>query len=1444
VPKLPSPFRSLLPVAACCTALVLTVASAVIPLSAGTKERPPLKGSKGRPSQAQPEESADSEESSSLDLPSAGESQRIRLNYLRANWKKVLNDVAKSMDKELVADEIPARPFSRIDRKQHSPEEALRILNRELAGMGQKLVVKGDHLVLISTHQQRMDYSPAVIKGEDERRREAEAREAAESAQEELAQLKKRRPAQAQAVWPPRGRETIEETESESETPRRLANSNRRVRSATVEEEDLEETRPLRKVRRVAAEVDADTAELIETEIRLSNRDAGSIEKSLLKAFKGSTQRVARGPGGLEGFAILAPSEDPGARRVRFKIGIDEERNSILVEATEKETPSIVRLIRALDKLPPGDQGSIRAVPSNKADSRLAKSLQTELDQLVLATRMQDAREAAGDQADEGDQVDDEVPPPAGGRPGGGRAAAGAQQGMPIPQALQGSLKGEVSIEAVPDLNVFIIKGNEKDVETVMSILKEIEKLSEASAPLVRMVPVEHQNSEALATLLTAVYDRISPRQPGRGGQASTSSVALFPVARPNALLIVAPQADLDAILELLEQLDQPSDPTLEYKVFRLKYAVPSQVSDTIKQMYPVGQTATPGQGGTAANNANNSTAVLAPRVVVVPDSRTNSVIVQARPRDMAEVSMLINDLDTLGSDSVNQLRIFPLKNALADELAVTLQQAIIAVLTPARVQAQNQGLGGGGAGGFGGGANQQIQNEDLRDVKSSIIEFLDAEGEDGRAVRSGIISDIRINPDARTNSIVVTAPAESIALIETLIKRLDKPASAVAEIKVFPLSNADASGMVALLEGLFSAQAQRQRAGGGAQGGFGGGLPLAGTDDASSTLIPLRFSVDTRTNSIIAIGGGDALEVVHAVLLSLDSSDVRQRQNRVYALKNSPAADVSLAIQQFLQSRRQIEQQDPALVSAFDQFDREVVVVPEPVGNKLLISATPRYFDDIIQIIRELDQVPKQVIIQALLVEVELTSNDEWGVELGIQDSILFDRSAITELVQVPTTNTSPNGVQTTTQTIVSQSSTPGFNFNNQPLGNNTSPNLNTERVGGQALSSLAVGRVNGDLGYGGLVLAAGSESVSVLLRALAARRRIDVLSRPQVQALDNQLATIQVGQEVPRVDSFTINQNTGNATPIVLPRNVGIILEVIPRISPEGMVVMEVSARKDALNPQGIPLFTNPNGSVITSPIIDTTNAQTSVIVRTGQTIVLGGMITSSNTLEERKVPLLGDIPILGQLFRADFKRTRRTELLIFLTPRIIRNEEEAEMIKEIETQRINFIECQAESIHGPLFGVPGEDFGGFPTSTNVGPMTSPANRSLEMNYTPAVTPESLPDTGRPSRVIPPPPEPDSSLDEPTLAPPAGRSGARRPTVPARATTKLGRTKAESASADPEADEQEYADFELAPVRQVAARAEKSASASRARVRDTTPAAGSGRPQGRRKPPASRDE
>jgi len=133
----------------------------------------------------------------------------------------------------------------------------------------------------------------------------------------------------------------------------------------------------------------------------------------------------------------------------------------------------------------------------------------------------------------------------------------------------------------------------------------------------------------------------------------------------------------------------------------------------------------------------------------------------------------------------------------------------------------------------------------------------------------------------------------------------------------------------------------------------------------------------------------------------------------------------------------------------------------------------------------------------------------------------------------------------------------------------------------------------------------------------------------------------------------------------------------------------VMEVVARKDDLANTGIPLVSSPTGN-ITSPVINTKNALTTIAVPTGQTVILGGMITKNDTVTERKVPLFGDIPILGNAFRYDFKETTRTELLIFLTPRIVHSDEEAELFKEIEMGRLNFIESEAERLHGPLHGV----------------------------------------------------------------------------------------------------------------------------------------------------------
>ena len=157
-------------------------------------------------------------------------------------------------------------------------------------------------------------------------------------------------------------------------------------------------------------------------------------------------------------------------------------------------------------------------------------------------------------------------------------------------------------------------------------------------------------------------------------------------------------------------------------------------------------------------------------------------------------------------------------------------------------------------------------------------------------------------------------------------------------------------------------------------------------------------------------------------------------------------------------------------------QYQSFQIVIPEKTTNSLLIHGTAREIADIQALINRLDRTPSQVIIQALLVEVQLGDSDEFGVELGVQHSVLFDRGLIDNIVSTVTETIEGGGVKTTSQEVLSQRSTPGFNFNNQPLGNNTVAHPSS--VGGQGLSNFGVGRVNGDLSVGGLVLSAGSDS------------------------------------------------------------------------------------------------------------------------------------------------------------------------------------------------------------------------------------------------------------------------------------------------------------------------------------------------------------------------------
>jgi type II secretion system protein D len=511
----------------------------------------------------------------------------------------------------------------------------------------------------------------------------------------------------------------------------------------------------------------------------------------------------------------------------------------------------------------------------------------------------------------------------------------------------------------------------------------------------------------------------------------------------------------------------------------------------------------------------------------------------------------------------------------------------------------------------------------------------------------------------------------------------LDTP-GAVAKIKIFSIKNGDASSLVETLRALIPSANSTTGASVGPQ--------LSSNPDDNS-LLGLRFTVDTRGNNIIAIGSDGDLKIVEALILRLDEAEASKRKSTVYQLKNSPAIDVATAINQFLQSKRIVELAAPGVTNPFDQLEREVVVVPEPVQNKLILSATPRYYDEISQLIQRLDEQPPQVMIQVMIAEILLGNTDEFGIEMGIQDSVLFDRSLLGNLVTTTatTTTSTPAGVVTaTSQDIVAATNEPGFNFNNQPLGNSGSSKAlqNAGTVGGQGLSNFAVGRSNDELGFGGLVLSASSQNVSFLLRALQETRRLEILSRPQVLTLDNQQAFIQVGQRVPRIASTSVNQ-FGVQNQLTL-ENVGLIIGVTPRISPEGNVVMEIDAEKSKLGPEaeGIPIFIAQDGSVVRSPRIDTITAQATVSAADGETIILGGLIARSTRTRHRQVPWLGDIPILKYLFSYDYFDENRTELLIIMTPHIVRNPGDMERLKQAEFARMSWCEADIFAMHGDVF------------------------------------------------------------------------------------------------------------------------------------------------------------
>ncbi len=947
---------------------------------------------------------------------------------------------------------------------------------------------------------------------------------------------------------------------------------------------------------------------------------------------------------------IDLPSVDGKPRQMQ----LDRRTGRLQVSGKDELTRAWLQVARNLDK--PGARAgeATQAVPVKKADPAVVEN---------AIAKVRRAEEAAGDVARTvpvrnpssqprwgGDLVsaifaqqpaaEDDEPDVA--EPGAEdpveRIVGGDMEGGMTVDGEPTGLIGQVQIEFVEGLGVFIVKGQKADVEKVIKLIEQIDAMTGDTQPTILIHPLQNVNSVVLSELIEELYDDVFGTR--------LSPVNITPLDKPNALLLIGREESMASILDLIEKLDQPVPPATQLKVFQLKYMSAVDAETQVRDFFsdePSG-----GGGGGGGDNRPG----LGIRVRVLADFRTNALIVNASPRDMAEISHLIEKLDVEAAAAENQLRVFRLENALADDLQAVLQEAITGVAPGAP-----GGAGAPGGGGGAGGTAAQVSRQ------SSRLSILTVDQDGNRTIESGIPGGVSVTADPNVNALVVRAPAKSMDLIEELIQQLDQLPSAEAKIKVFQLENGDATSLTILLQELFGLQVTAGQST--STAAFNSALTSAAAAAGESSLVPIRFAVDQRTNSIIASGSGSDLDVVEVLLLRLDQSDVEARKTEVYRLKNAPAADVANAISTFLNTQRQLVQQQLLLaqaVSPFEQIDREVIVVAEPVTNSVIVSATPRYFDQIMQVIDDLDYRLKMVMVQVIVAEVELSDGTEMGVEFGLQDSLLADRGLVL-------------GTNVTQSQIASG-----------------------ETLAGLATSALGVGRNSATFGYGGMVLSAANESVNVIIRALQDEGRLQVLSRPQIMTLDGVEAFVQVGARVPRLTGTTIT-NTGqvNNTEDV---DVGMLLTVRPRVSPDGLVIMEVGAEKSSVgNPEdGIPVAITNDGPVL-SPQILTTTANTVVSAQSGQTVVFAGLITTNKTTNRRAVPYLGEMPYLGPLFRYDQTSEKRTELLIIMTPHVLDGDEDVDEIKHIESDRMSWALSDVIEIHGdadlsPGRGLWGED------------------------------------------------------------------------------------------------------------------------------------------------------
>lgn len=460
------------------------------------------------------------------------------------------------------------------------------------------------------------------------------------------------------------------------------------------------------------------------------------------------------------------------------------------------------------------------------------------------------------------------------------------------------------------------------------------------------------------------------------------------------------------------------------------------------------------------------------------------------------------------------------------------------------------------------------------------------------------------------TGMLVITDVLSNIKRLQEIIDTLDVE-GAGETISYIPLKYASAADTLKSLVSVF----QQQR----------------------GTLAPVKIVADERTNAVIvAATENDTIRVKELIGLMDREIPKGTGMIRVYYLQNARAEETAKVLTTIPQQAK-LPDGRPAAVS------KSVQIVADKATNSLIITADTADYLIIEDVIRKLDIARSMVYLEALIMEVNASKNFKLGVEwmgaVKISESYTGIGSGSGEGGTFPistgllTPSTTGTASGTSAGTITSL---PSF-ASGLTLG-----------VIGQAIRVATVG--GADITF---------PNLAAFINAYQADTDVRILATPQLLTLDNEEAEMTVGKNVPYVTrqdtttTATINYSSYEY------KDVGITLKVTPQINKEGFVRLKLDQSVTKLDTQTQDVGT---GQKILAPTTLKRTAKTTVTVRSGDTVVIGGLIEDSTSDGIYKVPLLGDIPLLGWLFKYKTKVGDKTNLFIFITPRIIQKPEDA--------------------------------------------------------------------------------------------------------------------------------------------------------------------------------------